>query len=176
LGYDVRREGGNELNPDPKILAFLNLIAWSEGTSTSPSTRDNGYDVIVSGIGGPNTFTDYSTHPFANGRPPIVVNHSGLESTASGRYQQVLRNWTVYKVQLNLPDFGHDSQDAMALQLLKECHAEPLILAGNVAAAISACSSRWASFPGHYQQGNGPHSIPDLVAQYNSLASGTVSA
>jgi muramidase (phage lysozyme) len=161
---------------DPKVRAFLDLIAWSEGTSTSLVTRDDGYDVIVSGINGPNTFTDYSTHPFANGRPPIVVNESGLESTASGRYQQVVRNWTVYKAQLQLPDFGHDSQDAMALQLIKECQAEPLIMAGNIQAAISACSSRWASFPGDYQQGNGPHAMADLLNQYNTLVSGTDTA
>ena len=157
-------------NLDPKLSAFLDLIAWSEGTSTSPATLDNGYDVIVSGIDGHNTFTDYSTHPFANGRPPIVVNHSGLKSTASGRYQQMLRNWTVYKVQLNLPDFGHDSQDKMALQLIGEVKATDLILAGDIQGAIAACSSRWASFPGQYVQGNGPHSVDTLMAQYTTLS------
>lgn len=157
-------------NLDPKLSAFLDLIAWSEGTSTSPATLDNGYDVIVSGIDGAHTFTDYSTHPFANGRPPVVVNHSGLKSTASGRYQQMLRNWTVYKVQLNLPDFGHDSQDKMALQLISEVKATDLILAGNIQDAITACSSRWASFPGTYQQGNGPHSMNTLLAQYTTLS------
>lgn len=164
------------LNLDPKLRAFLSLIAWSEGTSTSPVTQDDGYDVIVSGIDGHHTFTDYSTHPFANGQPPVVVNHSGLKSTASGRYQQILHNWNVYKVQLALPDFGQDSQDKMALQLMNECKAQPFILAGNIEAAISACSSRWASFPGDYQQGNGPHSMAELVAQYNPSASGTVLA
>lgn len=163
-------------NLDPKLSAFLDLIAWSEGTSTSPATLDSGYDVIVSGINGAHTFTDYSTHPFANGRPPIVVNHSGLKSTASGRYQQMLRNWTVYKVQLNLPDFGHDSQDKMALQLISEVKATDLILAGNIQDAITACSSRWASFPGTYQQGNGPHSMATLVAQYTSLLNASPAA
>ena len=163
-------------NLDPKLSAFLDLIAWSEGTSTSLATLDNGYDVVVSGINGPNIFSDYSTHPFANGRPPIVVNHSGLESTASGRYQQMLRNWTVYKVQLNLPDFGHDSQDKMALQLIGEVKATDLILAGNIQEAIAACSSRWASFPGQYVQGNGPHAMATLVAQYTTLFNGTPAA
>ena len=31
-------------------LAFLDMLAWSEGTSTSPATAMDGYDVIVTGI------------------------------------------------------------------------------------------------------------------------------
>lgn len=47
--------------------AFGDLLAYSEGTSTSPATRNNGYDVIVTGIDGkPEIFTDYSDHPFAH--------------------------------------------------------------------------------------------------------------
>ncbi|MCP6547965.1 hypothetical protein NL497_29765, partial [Klebsiella pneumoniae] len=35
-------------------LAFLDMLAWSEGTSTSKHSRDDGYDVIVGGIDSPN--------------------------------------------------------------------------------------------------------------------------
>jgi len=153
----------------PSLAAFLDLIAFSEGTIAG---LDNGYGVIVSGVDGPHTFTDYSTHPFADGRPPIVVNHEGLESTASGRYQQILHNWTVYKVQLNLADFGHASQDAMAIQLIKECNAINLIADGNIAGAITACASRWASFPGDYSQGNGPRTMGELLQKYEELNTG----
>ena len=31
------------------VLAFLDMLAWSEGTSTSPATAMDGYDVIVTG-------------------------------------------------------------------------------------------------------------------------------
>ena len=151
---------------NPEIQAFLSLIAWSEGTADG---LDGGFGVIVSGIDGPNTFTDYSTHPFANGRPPIVVNHAGLESTASGRYQQRLRNWQVYSVQLNLPDFGHDSQDKMAVQLMSECNAVTLVLQGNIEGAIAACSSRWASFPGNSYGQAGGKTMPALLAKYQGL-------
>lgn len=37
-------------------LAFLDMLAWSEGTSISKHTRDDGYDVVVGGIDSPNTF------------------------------------------------------------------------------------------------------------------------
>jgi len=77
------------------VGAFLDLIGISEGTCTSPATHDAGYDIIVSGIDGPNTFSDYSAHPFAAGRAPIVVRTapSLLDSTASGRYQITLPTW-----------------------------------------------------------------------------------
>ena len=61
---------------DPSVKAFLDLIAWSEGTSTSPVTQNQGYDVIVTGVDGPAVFTDYSDHPFADGRAPVVVRRT----------------------------------------------------------------------------------------------------
>ncbi len=130
--------------------AFLDMLAVSEGTSTSPATVNNGYDVIVTGIDGkPEVFTDYSTHPFANGRPSKVINSKGLTSNASGRYQFMLRDWAHYKAQLNLPDFGPDSQDAWALQLIKERKAISLIDTGQLWQAIKNCSNIWASLPGN---------------------------
>jgi muramidase (phage lysozyme) len=155
----------------PKVQAFLDLIAYSEGTSTHPLTKDEGYDVIVSGVDGMHTFSEYKVHPFANGRAPILVipGPPVVESTASGRYQQKLRNWTFYKEQINLRDFGHNSQDRLAIQLMNECHAIPLILAGNVKDAITACSGRWASFPGNRDGQPGGKTMEDLLATYDNL-------
>ncbi|ENB4964857.1 lysozyme, partial [Escherichia coli] len=45
------------------VKAFLDALAWTEGTSTSRYTKNDGYDIIVDGIDSPHTFTDYSTHP-----------------------------------------------------------------------------------------------------------------
>ncbi|RYM51244.1 lysozyme, partial [Serratia proteamaculans] len=57
------------------LRAFLDMLAWSEGTLTSPATKNNGYDVIVTGIDKkPEVFTDYSDHPFNKGRPSKVIN------------------------------------------------------------------------------------------------------
>lgn len=36
----------------PNVAAFLDTLAFSEGTATHPLTRNNGYDVIVTGIDG----------------------------------------------------------------------------------------------------------------------------
>lgn len=159
----------NQLSPSLK--AYLNLISWSEGTSTSPITKDGGYDVIVSGIHGPNSFTDYSDHPFAPqfNRSPIVLNHAipPLQSTASGRYQLLYRWWAAYKKQLKLPDFGHDSQDAVAVQQISERNALHLIAAGDIKEAIEACSTIWASFPGNDYGQAGGKSMQELLDYFN---------
>ena len=155
---------------DPKLKAFLDLIAYSEGTSTSPVTLNDGYDVIVSGINGPQILTDYSDHPFAHGGAVTVRAVPLLISTAAGRYQVLARYWKAYQTQLELPDFSPNSQDAVALRQIEERHAIQMIMAGNVAGAIQACANIWASFPGNdYRQGG--HSMGDLLAKYQEFNS-----
>jgi muramidase (phage lysozyme) len=63
--------------------AFLDMLAWSEGTDNGrQKTRNHGYDVIVGG----ELFTDYSDHP----RKLVTLNPK-LKSTAAGRYQLLSR-------------------------------------------------------------------------------------
>ncbi|WP_394329447.1 lysozyme [Rhodoferax koreense] len=111
-------------------------------------SRNNGFDVIVTGLDGPEIFDDYSDHPFANGRKPKQINSKGLYSTASGRYQFMLKDWAHYKKQLNLADFGPVSQDLWAIQLIRERGALPLIDAGSFDQAVAAVRNLWASLPG----------------------------
>jgi len=154
--------------------AFLDMLAVSEGTSTSPATMDNGYDVIVTGIDGkPEIFTEYSDHPFNKGRKSKVINSKGLTSNASGRYQHMLKDWAHYRNQLALPDFGPESQDLWAIQLIRERGALPLIDIGNFDLAVARVRNLWASLPG---AGYGQHEnkIDKLRAAY--LAAGGVLA
>ena len=151
------------------LVKFLDLIAFSEGTSTNAHTQNNGYDVIVGGVDGHHEFTDYSDHPFSGGRPAIVINHSGLTSTAAGRYQLLARFYPVYKNQLDLPDFGPVSQDKIALQQIRERHAIPDILAGNIQSAIEKCSNIWASFPGN-DYGQGGKGMAALLDHFQNLS------
>ena len=134
--------------------AFRDMIAFSEGTSTHKLTKNDGYDVIVTGLDMKlEVFTDYSAHPFANGRPAKVFNKKGEKSTASGRYQHLWRWWKLYAVQLNLKDFSPASQDAVAMQQIKEQGALGDIDAGRIEIAIHKCRKIWASFPGaNYKQ------------------------
>ena len=63
-----------EINNQRK--AFLDMLAWSEGTDNGrQKTRNHGYDVIVGEL-----FTDYSDHP----RKLVTLNPK-LKSTGAGR-------------------------------------------------------------------------------------------
>lgn len=143
--------------------AFLDMVAMSEGTPTDPATQDDGYDVLVTGMNGPHRFTSYADHP----NVLVVVNTSGLESTAAGRYQTLHWVWVAYKSRLHLPDFEPVNQDLCALQQIRERGALPYIDAGNIAHAILLCSNIWASLPGN---GYGQHqnTVALLQAQYQA--------
>ena len=86
-----------EINNQRK--AFLDMLAWSEGTDNGrQKTRNHGYDVIVGG----ELFTDYSSHPLK-----LVTLNPKLKSTgASRRYQLLSRWWDAYRKQLGLKDFS----------------------------------------------------------------------
>ena len=149
------------------ISAFLDLVGQSEGTTTSKATHDDGYDIIVTGMNGLNSFADYSAHPFAAGRPPIVVRTAPklLESTASGRYQITLPTWKNIAAARGLGTFSPQNQDLAAMELLSECHALDLITANNIAAAIEHCCETWASFPGN-SYGQGGRTLEWLLEKY----------
>lgn len=121
-----------------RIAAFLDMIAYAEGTIKFGNK--NGYDVIVGG----KTFENYSDHP----RVSVSIPRYGIRSTAAGRYQFLSKYWDHYRKQLNLPDFGPDSQDRYAIQLIKEQGAIGDVLGGNFESAIRKCANIWASFPG----------------------------
>lgn len=163
----------------PQRRAYLAVIKTTEGTKTSPITQNQGYDVIVSGTQGREIFTDYSTHPFARGRPAKLVQpaHDGIKaiwSTASGAYQELVNNWFVYRTKLGLPDFGPTSQDAMALQQLSEAGALPYIDNGQLSTAFRLTMHLWVSLPG----GNAPGqpSVAFLFAQQTFINNGGVIA
>jgi len=128
----------------PNKKAFLDAIAYSELGPEILAQSDNGYDVIVGSTPGHIIrFSSYDDHPHRD----IRINEH-LTSTAAGRYQILGRIFDHYRETLGLSDFSPASQDAIALQLIRECRALDLIEDGNFADAITACSSRWASLPG----------------------------
>ena len=152
--------------------AFLTMIGISEGTVTSPITKCDGYDVIVTGVDGkPEIFTDFSDHPFNKGRKSKVINSKGLTSNASGRYQIMLRDWPHYRDLLKLPDFGPASQDKYGLQLIRERRALDDITSGRFVMAVIKVRNLWASFPGA-NYGQHENKIDKLVAAYVKAGGG----
>lgn len=143
------------------LRAFLDMISKSEGTSTSKYTKHDGYDVVVGGLDSPNTFSNFADHP----NILVTVNSKGLKSTAAGRYQLLYRFWKAYKTQLALKDFSPSSQDAVAIQQIRERKALEDIKAGRIESAIGKVSNIWASLPGAgYNQPE--HKMERLIEWY----------
>lgn len=125
----------------PNMKAFLDALAWSEIGPRLLALSDNGYNICVGSTPEhPILFKSYATHP--------RLRCEKLNSDAAGRYQLMGRYYNPYMAQLGLRDFGHDSQDRIAIQLIRECHAIDDIEAGRFDAAATKCRSRWASLPG----------------------------
>ena len=149
-----------EINNQRK--AFLDMLVWSEGTDNGrQKTRNHGYDVIVGG----ELFTDYSDHP----RKLVTLNPK-LKSTGAGRYQ-LLSCWWDAQCAKAICDFPK-SQDAVALQQIKERGALPMIDRGDIRQAIDRCSNIWASLPGA-GYGQFEHKADSLIAKFKE-AGGTV--
>lgn len=141
------------------VVAFLDMLAWSEGTDNGrQQTKDHGYDVLVGG----GLFTDYSRHPNR-----LIKLNPKLSSTAAGRYQLLYRWHEPYIKLLKVTGFDPLVQDMIAIQQIKERRALDLIKQGDIKQAIARCSNIWASLPG---AGYGQHEqkLDALLAVYKS--------
>ncbi|WP_318364188.1 glycoside hydrolase family 104 protein [Enterobacter sp.] len=145
--------------------AFLDMLAWSEDTDKRGQPMLNcDYDVIVGG----SLFTSYADHLCK-----LATLNPKLRSTAAGRYQLLSRYWDAYRIQLGLKYFCPASQDAVALQQIKERGAQPLIDKGDIRQANDRCSNIWASLPGA-GYGQFENKVDNLIAVLNA-AGGKVS-
>lgn len=120
------------------IRAALDTLAYAEGTA-----GPNGYRTLFGG----NLFDDMSDHPrqffsFTNSRGQT------LRTSAAGRYQFLSRTWDALRKKLDLPDFGPASQDAAALELIRERGALDDVKAGRLGEFVRKCAPVWASLPG----------------------------
>jgi muramidase (phage lysozyme) len=144
------------------LNAFLDMIAYSEIGPDILAKSDDGYNVIVGSTPKKlRLFYDYSDHP----RVKVDLHHLAIWSTAAGRYQILQRYFDAYKKQLNLPDFSPESQDKIAIQLIRECNALDEIEVGQFLKALHLCRSRWASFPDS-GYGQGENKTGDLIKAY----------
>lgn len=122
----------------PEINAFLDLIAYCEGTDrTIGNGVREGYDILFGG----DKFSGFADHP-----RKLVVK-GGYRSTAAGRYQFLSQTWDECKQALNLVDFSPMSQDRAAVFLLQRRKAYQDIIDGNLENALDKTSWEWASLP-----------------------------
>ncbi|WP_175922674.1 glycoside hydrolase family 24 protein [Burkholderia latens] len=166
---------GAEAAGGQNVVAFLDMLAASEIDKWTRQNSDDGYNVLV-GSHGPITkkssargayiiparlltFPSYAKHP--------GIYNAELNSTAAGRYQLLSRYYAPYAELLKLNDFSPLSQDMIAIQQIRERRALPLIVAGQLAAAIKACSNIWASLPGN-DYGQRQNELAMLTAAYRA--------
>ena len=105
-----------EINNQRK--AFLDMLAWSEAVT---DVRKPEIMVMTSAE---MTVTITPIHP-----PPHQACHAKPKTQINRRrtYQLLSRWWDAYRKQLGLKDFSPKSQDAVALQQIKERGALPMI-------------------------------------------------
>jgi len=137
--------------------AFLDMLAYAEGTANSPTTRDRGYDQLV----GRTRFTSYADHP----RVRVWLPRFQVYSSAAGRYQVLALYYDAYAKRLKLHGFTPEVQDAIALQQIRERGALPDIDAGRFAAAVAKCKNIWASLPGA-GYGQHEHNLQALQTEF----------
>jgi muramidase (phage lysozyme) len=126
-----------ELWTKPEIRAFLDTIAYAEGTDT-----DDGYKTAY---GGKET-KDTSDHP---GQVICKISKGKkLCSSATGRYQFLHSTWDELAKKYNFTDFGAFNQDLAAIALLHNVNAIEDIENKRIDTAISKANRIWASFPG----------------------------
>jgi len=117
--------------------AFLMMIRTAEGTAGA-----DGYRTMFGG----GLFDSFADHPrrvvtaMSGGRP--------ISSSAAGAYQFLRRTWDKLAARLGLPDFSPASQDAAAIELIREAGALGDVDAGRFALAVRKVRKIWASMPG----------------------------
>lgn len=142
------------------VGAFLAMLRQAEGTAgqADPYRVTYGYRHVI------NSLAD---HPTETGEWPglrlddrmcaLAGFGPGCKSTAAGAYQIIRPTWARLRDRLGLPDFTPASQDAAAVELLRQRGALAAVEAGDVERAVHIARHEWASLPGNTaQQGQRP--------------------
>lgn len=114
---------------DAKTQKFLDFIGKAEGAD---------YNTIVGG----GKFDSYTQHPNVVG-----LRTAEGPSTAAGRYQILNSTYKDVAPNLGIKDFSPESQDRIAIELIKRAGALEDVQSGNYQAAIKKLGGTWASLP-----------------------------
>lgn len=129
-------------NPDANVKKFLDFLGRAEGAD---------YNTIVGG----KQFSDFRAHPKVVG-----LRTAEGPSTAAGKYQIVGTTYDEIAPKLGIRDFTPDSQDKIAIELIRRKGALEDVRNGNFDAAIGKLGGTWASLP------SSPYSQPKRSAEW----------
>ena len=135
--------------PEANLKKFLDFIGKAEGAD---------YSTVVGG----SKFTDFRAHPRIVG----LVTKEG-PSTAAGKYGITATTYDDYAPKIGVRDFSPDSQDKLAIAIIKRRGALEDVQRGDFNAAINKLGSTWASFP------SSPYSQPKRSAEWAAKELGT---
>ena len=149
-----------EINNQRK--AFLDMLAWSEGTDNGRQKTRKSWlwrhcrrRAIYWLLRSPSQT--------CHAKPKTQINR---RRTLPASFPLVR---DAYRKQLGLKDFSPKSQDAVALQQIKERGALPMIDRGDIRQAIDRCGNIWASLPGA-GYGQFEHKADSLIAKIEKRA------
>lgn len=119
---------------EPAVQKYLNMLGSAEGAT---------YDTLFGG----SKLNDLSDHPRQRKGFTETTGKKNV-TTAAGKYQFLESTWDDLKGKVGLPDFGPESQDAAAVELLRRSGSLKSVQAGNYGEAIKRDNKTWASLPG----------------------------
>ena len=114
---------------NPNLTRFLDFLGKAEGAD---------WDTIVGG----RKFSDFSQHPNVVG-----LRTAEGPSTAAGRYQITGTTYRDVAPKLGITDFSPESQNRIAIELIRRGGALDDVLSGNYESAVKKLGSTWASLP-----------------------------
>lgn len=141
-------EQSDDMTAQANLSAFLAAIRLGEGTSGA-----DGYAILCGG----GTFSSYAAHPAMSGwtgwQMPLEMARragfpNGAVSTAAGAYQINRPTYKGAAAALGVSDFSPDTQDRIAIYLIRQKGALADVLAGRADIAAGKCAKVWASLPG----------------------------
>jgi muramidase (phage lysozyme) len=157
------------MDPQRNVAALLQTIKQTEGTANQADP----YRVC---FGYRHTIVSLREHPAITGewKGERLTDEQcrgagfgpGCVSTAAGAYQIIRPTWERVRDRLGLVDFGPASQDRAAVELLRATGALYRIEQGDLAGAIAAARSEWASLPGANYAGQGMRSMAYVQTAY----------
>lgn len=158
-----------ELSKKAEVKAFLDLLAYGEGTSyhVGVKNKTDQYRIALCNEGEKiknRKIITFGDHPRVRCCSPIGGRI--ICGTAAGRYMFLQRTWDWVKDCIGLRDFSPTNQDLAAIFLLVDSGAMDEILKNNIRAAIAKASRFWAPLPGNsYKQPQ--QKMSELLAVYN---------
>lgn len=139
------------IDTNQNVNAFLQAIALAEGTANQADPYRVCYAYrhqIQSFADHPAITGEWKGEKLSDKLCAAAGLGPGCVSTAAGKYQITKGTWSSLKKRLGLKDFAPASQDAAAIELLREAGALGHIEQGRVAEAVAASRKIWASLPG----------------------------